>query len=160
MAFCIRDYHKKRRARARIVRCHHDSGNNKAASLLRLLSFKVSNRHGLAKYADMQGGTLVSPPSHLTDSSRKWTNISLRPRETFFFLTYCEGIIILRWATGKKLTNRLPKLSLIIAVLWKCIRVLDTRVIHPGEKACEWIYVLKDTVSDSDPWTTVSASQK
>ena len=50
--------------------------NNKAASLLRLLSFKVSNRHGLAKYADMQGGTLVSPPSHLTDSSRKWTNIA------------------------------------------------------------------------------------
>ena len=33
----------------RIVRCHHDSGNNKAASLLRLLSSKVSNHHGLAK---------------------------------------------------------------------------------------------------------------
>ena len=76
MAFCSRDSHETRRARARIVRCHHDSGNNKAASLLRLLSFKVSNRHGLAKYADMQGGTLVSPPSHLTDSSRKWTNIA------------------------------------------------------------------------------------
>ena len=42
MAFCIRDYHETRRARAHIVRCHHDSGNNKAASLLRILRFKVS----------------------------------------------------------------------------------------------------------------------
>ena len=33
----------------RIVRCHHDSGNNKAASLLCLQRSKVSNRHGLAK---------------------------------------------------------------------------------------------------------------
>ena len=49
MAFCIRDYHETRRARAHIVRCHHDSGNNKAAAPLRLLRFKVSNRHGLAK---------------------------------------------------------------------------------------------------------------
>ena len=39
----------KREARAHMVRCHHDSGNNKAASLLRLLRFKVSNRQGLAK---------------------------------------------------------------------------------------------------------------
>ena len=31
-----------------IVRCHHDSGNNKDASLLRLLRLKVSNRQGLA----------------------------------------------------------------------------------------------------------------
>ena len=37
------------RARAHIVRCHHGSGNNKAASLLRLLGFKVSNRQRLAK---------------------------------------------------------------------------------------------------------------
>ena len=29
---------------SRIVRCHHDSGNNKAASILRLLRSKVSNR--------------------------------------------------------------------------------------------------------------------
>ena len=33
----------------RIVRCNHDSGNNKAASLLRLQRSKVSNHHGLAK---------------------------------------------------------------------------------------------------------------
>ena len=33
----------------RIIRCHHDSGSNKAASLLRLLRSKVSNYHGLAK---------------------------------------------------------------------------------------------------------------
>ena len=33
----------------RILRCHHDSGNNKAVSLPRLLRSKVSNRHGLAK---------------------------------------------------------------------------------------------------------------
>ena len=39
MAFSIRDNHEMGRARARIVRCHHDSGNNKAASLL-LQKFK------------------------------------------------------------------------------------------------------------------------
>ena len=33
----------------RIGTCHHDSGNNKAASLLRLLRSKESNHHGLAK---------------------------------------------------------------------------------------------------------------
>ena len=33
----------------RIVRCHRDSGNNKVASLLRLLRAKVSDHHGLAK---------------------------------------------------------------------------------------------------------------
>ena len=33
----------------RIVRCHHDSGNNKAASLLCLQRSKVSNHDGLAK---------------------------------------------------------------------------------------------------------------
>ena len=49
MAFCIRDYHKKETGESRIVRCHHDSGNNKADSLLRLLRSKVSNHHGLAK---------------------------------------------------------------------------------------------------------------
>ena len=32
-----------------IVGCHHDSWNNKAASLLRFLRSKVSNHHGLAK---------------------------------------------------------------------------------------------------------------
>ena len=32
-----------------IVRYHHDSENNKAASLLRLLRSKVSNHHGRAK---------------------------------------------------------------------------------------------------------------
>ena len=31
---------------SRIVRCHHDSGNNKAAPLLRLLISKVSNHQG------------------------------------------------------------------------------------------------------------------
>ena len=49
LAFCIWDYHETRRARAHIARCHHGSGNNNAASLLRLLRFKVSNRQGLAK---------------------------------------------------------------------------------------------------------------
>ena len=33
----------------RIVRCRHDSVNNKAASLLRLPRSKVSNHHGLVK---------------------------------------------------------------------------------------------------------------
>ena len=45
----------KREARAHIVRCHHHSGNNIAASLLRLLRFIVSNRHGLVKSAHLQG---------------------------------------------------------------------------------------------------------
>ena len=40
----------KRDAREpRIVGCHHDSGNNTADSLLRLLRSKLSNHHGLAK---------------------------------------------------------------------------------------------------------------
>ena len=46
----------------RIVRCHHDSGNNKASSLLRLLRSKLSNHHGLAKEADLQGDTLCLRP--------------------------------------------------------------------------------------------------
>ena len=62
MAFGIRDYHETRRARAHIVRCHHDSGTNKAASLLRLLRFEVSTRQGLAKYADLQWDTLCLRP--------------------------------------------------------------------------------------------------
>ena len=45
-----------------IVRCHHDSGTNKAASLLRLLRFEVSTRQGLAKYADLQWDTLCLRP--------------------------------------------------------------------------------------------------
>ena len=40
---CIRDRDGRE---PRIVRCHHDSGNNKAAFLLRLLRAKVSNHHG------------------------------------------------------------------------------------------------------------------
>ena len=48
MALCIRDNHEMRWARASRLRCHHDSGNNKVASLLRLLGLKVSNRQGLA----------------------------------------------------------------------------------------------------------------
>ena len=48
MAFCIRDNHEMRWARAPRLRYHHDSGNNKAASLLRLLRLKVSNHQGLA----------------------------------------------------------------------------------------------------------------
>ena len=55
MAFCIRDYHEMRRARAHIIRFHHNSENKKAASLLRLVRFKVSNRQRLAKQADLQG---------------------------------------------------------------------------------------------------------
>ena len=42
MAFCIRDNHDIGRARARTVRCHNDSGNNRAASLL-LLRFKKAS---------------------------------------------------------------------------------------------------------------------
>ena len=41
-----------------IVKCQHASGNIEAASLLYLLRFKVSNRQGLAKWADLQGDTL------------------------------------------------------------------------------------------------------
>ena len=52
----------KREARAHIVRCHHDSGNNKAASLLRRLRSKVSNHQGLAKQADPQGDNLCLRP--------------------------------------------------------------------------------------------------
>ena len=55
MAFCIRDYHEMRRARAHMVRCHHESGNNKAASLLRLLRFKVSNRQVYQKEQTCEG---------------------------------------------------------------------------------------------------------
>ena len=43
-------------------RCHHDSGINKAASLLRLLSSKVSKHHRLAKKADLEGDTLCLRP--------------------------------------------------------------------------------------------------
>ena len=52
----------KREARAHIVRCHHDSGSNKAVFLLHLLRFKVSNRQGLVKKADLHGDTLCLRP--------------------------------------------------------------------------------------------------
>ena len=55
----------------RIVRCHHDSGNNKAASLLRLPRAKVSNHHGLAKLADLQGDTLCLRPVTLHPPKEK-----------------------------------------------------------------------------------------
>ena len=65
MASCILDYQKKETGEGRIVRCHHDSGINKAFSRLRLLRSKVSNHHRLAKQADLQGDTLCHRPVSL-----------------------------------------------------------------------------------------------
>ena len=45
----ILDNHEMRWARAPRLRCHHDSGNNKAASPFGLLKLKVSNHQVLAQ---------------------------------------------------------------------------------------------------------------
>ena len=72
-----------------IVRCHHDSGNNKAGSLLRILKPKwVLAR--TTKIGRPPRGYSVPPPSHLTKWRRRqtmgrwsWVRISRPPWKRF-----------------------------------------------------------------------------
>ena len=65
MTFCLCDDHETRRARAQIVRCHHDSGKKKLllSYVLKVLSEYSPRTSEIGRPAR---GYSVSPPCHLT----------------------------------------------------------------------------------------------